>query len=670
MSSDYDPRRYWDAIHSSSEDESAVGYTNLARSLNRARYDVERRNVARALHAAGVRNPRRVLDVGSGTGIWIDFWSRRGAEQIVGVDLAEAAVRRLRVKYPQHEFLQLDIGDGDASLPAEMDAVSAMSVLLHITDEARFERALETLLGCVGPNGVLTLTEPVVVHRWWGEPFGARSNSRARPLASYTRVLDRAGFEIVELRPVSCLLTNVIDTRSPRTFHLLERYWELLSRVVGRRERVGSVVGGLLRPLDLLATELVSAGPSSKVIVARRSRTTPRRLRILIVPEWYPSRSHPYAGAFIRDQARGAALAHDVTVVVHDPAPKAEKRAVAVEDGVRTIRIHTRARPGGLAGRLAFVIALTRLLRAMRRRDEAPDLLHAHVFSSGLIALLASRGRLPVVVSEHQSDFIEQVLRRYDRLLARFVFRHAAVVCPVSPTLGAHLQELEPSGRYEVVPNLVDLEPFLALGDRVPRPPGAKRLLVVATLARQKGLGYLLRALAEVQTVRPDVTLDVVGDGPERPELERLAAALLAPGRYTFHGSRTREEVVDFMARSDVFVLPSIVETFGIAAVEAIAAGLPIIVTSALPGHEQLDGRFGIVVPPADPGALRDAVLTMLAKPWSLPREAALELTRPFSPAAVAEQWSEIYRGVRLRSYRANKLRSAIQRRIAGGRAR
>jgi SAM-dependent methyltransferase len=212
-----------------------------------------------------------VLDIGCGTGIWIDFWRQRGAAQIVGVDLVDASVQRLRKRYPEFEFIREDVADPDAALPSGMDIVSAMSVLLHITSDERFERGLRNILRCVGEGGTLVLVEPAVVHNWWGPPFSLEANSRTRPLSTYTRILADAGFCIVHLRPASCLLGNVIDTRHAASFRVLERQWELLSFIVGQRELVGRVAASVLRPLDLVATRLVSGGPSAKVMVVRRS---------------------------------------------------------------------------------------------------------------------------------------------------------------------------------------------------------------------------------------------------------------------------------------------------------------------------------------------------------------------------------------------------------------
>lgn len=266
----YVAERYWAELHERADDERAVGFAYLPTAINRARYDVERRNVARALLHAGVETPRRVLDIGSGTGIWVDFWRLRGATEITGVDFAEVAVARLRGRYPEHRFLRCDICDPGDQLPQDMDIVSAMSVLLHVTDEERFEAALNNLLRCVRPGGTLVLVEPIVVRRWWGPPFGSTASSKARPLADFARILRAGGFEICALKPSTCLLTNPIDTKRFITYRLLSRYWHDLRRLVGGRERLGRAVAPVLRVLDLTATTVVEPGPAAKILVARR----------------------------------------------------------------------------------------------------------------------------------------------------------------------------------------------------------------------------------------------------------------------------------------------------------------------------------------------------------------------------------------------------------------
>ena len=356
-------------------------------------------------------------------------------------------------------------------------------------------------------------------------------------------------------------------------------------------------------------------------------------MRILIRPEWYPSASSPTAGVFIRDQARAAARLHDVTVLVHHPMPRARGEAsvtTALEDGLRVVRVHTRMRLGTTRGRLEFLAIAALALRRMRRRGQGPDILHGHVFSSGFLALLLSHGRYPVVVSEHHTDFIEGKVRGRDAVVARFVFRHATLVCPVSGRLERHLEQFQPSGRYEVVPEVVDVEPFVPSAQQIARHGGPARLLVVALLSPQKGIEYLLDGWPRCTTPAATScsTSSATAPNGRRSSSSRWCDYLRSR---RFHGERSRAEVAAFMARADAFVLPSVVETFGVVLIEALAAGLPIITTRAVPDYQRFEPPFGIVVQPRDAAALRDAVLAMLERGSTGSPAAALALARSFS---------------------------------------
>ena len=267
----YDPNAYWQELLEGEFSEAGVGYPELARSVNRAMYRTAFHAVTSALKAARIASPpRRVLDIGSGTGLWIDYWQRRGASEITGVDLTAASVERLRRRWPAHDFLQADVGEVGAKFPQDRDVVSAMSVLLHIVDDDRFRQAFSNLAAALRPGGALVLVEPAVVHRWWGPPFGEEASSKARPLADYRTALEGAGLELQVVRPATVLLANVIDTRWAATFHILNIYWSRLVRTVGTNERLGAAAGAVLGGADLLAIHAMRTGPSAKVLVARR----------------------------------------------------------------------------------------------------------------------------------------------------------------------------------------------------------------------------------------------------------------------------------------------------------------------------------------------------------------------------------------------------------------
>jgi SAM-dependent methyltransferase len=268
---EYRPQSYWDELLGDEFSERGVAYPHLARSFNQAMYDSLLSSTAGLLDGHGVGAPRRVLDVGAGTGVWIDFWERRGAAEIVGVDITQVSVDTLRARYPSLRFERLDISDQELPELGRFDAISAMSVLLHITDETRFARALRNLAALLERGGALVLIEPLVVHRWWGPPFDAVANSKARPLADWQATLQGAGLRLDALVPATCLLANAVDTRHRATSRLLWRYWDAVGIGVGRRERVGALAGRALLAVDRLAVRHVRPGPSAKLMLVRQA---------------------------------------------------------------------------------------------------------------------------------------------------------------------------------------------------------------------------------------------------------------------------------------------------------------------------------------------------------------------------------------------------------------
>ena len=134
-------------------------------------------------------------------------------------------------------------------------------------------------------------------------------------------------------------------------------------------------------------------------------------------------------------------------------------------------------------------------------------------------------------------------------------------------------------------------------------------LAFAGRLGPQKALGTALEALVDV----PDATLTVVGDGPERAALERLARELGLDGRVSFLGSMARGQVLRLFRAADASVLSSAWENVPHTVVEALAVGCPVIAT-AVGGVPEVvrDGENGLLVPPGDPGALGAAIARFL----------------------------------------------------------
>jgi glycosyltransferase involved in cell wall biosynthesis len=175
-----------------------------------------------------------------------------------------------------------------------------------------------------------------------------------------------------------------------------------------------------------------------------------------------------------------------------------------------------------------------------------------------------------------------------------------------------------PPERLRIVPEGIDLEPWERADDRpTPNDPGDRTgptLLNVARQYRRKDTRTLLAALPAVLRGHPGATLRVVGGGPELPALRRQAAALGVGDRVRFLGETADDEAVRReYRRADLFCLPSRQEGFGIALLEAMAAGTPIVAADAGAIPEVApDGEAALLVPPGDPAALAAAVRRVL----------------------------------------------------------
>ena len=374
------------------------------------------------------------------------------------------------------------------------------------------------------------------------------------------------------------------------------------------------------------------------------------RLRILVVPKWYPWPEAPVLGSFCREHARALASRHEVAVLAsratRSPGFLLYRLTEEVEDGLRTLRVRYRRpwfRPAAMGCQLLGMLAA---LWRLRRGGFRPDVVHAHVYSAALPALLLGRlSRALVVVTEHYTGFQRGLVRGVDRLVARLAFHGADLVAPVSEDLAGHLRRVAPDANIRVLPNVVDTTVFTAGPQRGSGVPagreGVPRLLSVGALAEKKGHAHLLEALARVRAHR-ELALDVVGDGELREALEARSARLGLAGSVRFHGELPKHEVARLMRAADLFVLPSLHETFGCVLIEAMASGLPSVATRVGGVPEVLCAAAGTLVAPRDRDALATAIEATLERPFD-PHELARTAERRYGYEAFARRWTEVY---------------------------
>lgn len=354
-------------------------------------------------------------------------------------------------------------------------------------------------------------------------------------------------------------------------------------------------------------------------------------------------------GVFCREQARAVARREDVAVLTWrlDSTLRSPFRVdSAQEDGLHTFRVRF-AR--GRVPRSTFAFKLAGCLAAvarLRRGGWWPDVIHAHEYVAGPVALtVGALTRAPVVVSEHYSGFALGTLPAREQRRARWAFEHAGVVCPVSRNLAEHIGALAPAARLEPVPNVVDTDVFV-------RPhtwpsSATPRLVTVGSLVEIKGHRHLVEALGRLRRAGRDLTLDVIGDGPLRPQLEALARTSGVDDLIAFHGTKSKAEVAAALGRADAFVLPSLWENLPCAMLEAMATGLPVVATAVGGVPEIVGPPQGILVTPGSSEALADAISALVDRIGDYDRVGLrAKAVDGFGYEAIARRWASVYRSI------------------------
>jgi glycosyltransferase involved in cell wall biosynthesis len=267
-------------------------------------------------------------------------------------------------------------------------------------------------------------------------------------------------------------------------------------------------------------------------------------------------------------------------------------------------------RPGMSRGK-----RLTRLLEGWARVPAllaclSPDIVHLHSLPvpAATPFLLTVRN---LVVSAWGSDVVWRDRRKV--LLYPFLLARAARVTATSQYLAGVVRTyLRRSRSIDIVAFGVDTAQF----SPAPQRPLVPYIGTVRGLEPKYGIDVLIESLPRVFSYHPSVEVDIAGEGPQREALQRRIADLGIEDRVHLHGQIAHADVPAFLRSLSIFVNPSRQESFGVAAAEAQACGLPVVATNVggLP-EVVLDGKTGALVPPEDPEALASTLAAFLASP-------------------------------------------------------
>jgi len=343
--------------------------------------------------------------------------------------------------------------------------------------------------------------------------------------------------------------------------------------------------------------------------------------KILIITPWYPTPSHPVEGIFIKEQARALASEHAIYVM-----------ALVLTDW-KEILSHIR-KPGKPVKQDNFVLRLDKFhtLPGMRffyglyqqfysqKLEKAfdeiistwgiPDVIHAHiVLPAGAAALrVGKKHNIPVVLTEHTGPFSLHLRTKVCRQLTSQTLLGMDQVIAVSPALRGQITDFEPHVKVKTIGNVID-DNFFAPTSFAGESESVFRFLTIAILTEIKGIKYLLEAMRILsKETNQRFELVIGGDGPERKTLEQQVKNTGMMSYCKFTGALDRPQVRNWINQSDVFILPSLSETFGVVLLEAMMCGKPVIATRCGGPEDLVTPETGVLVDVADSNALAKAM--------------------------------------------------------------
>lgn len=370
-----------------------------------------------------------------------------------------------------------------------------------------------------------------------------------------------------------------------------------------------------------------------------------------MVTTWYPSRASPGAGSYIARDVAALAVDHDITVL-HLVSRALDDGDRHFWDGaveVTRVQADVRTLTGWWAAR-----------SAVKEFLADADVLHT-MAAPALLPWILRRPGLPWVHTEHWSGVANIAGTGRARLLrgaGRRLLGRPDVVVAVSEFLAQAVRTMRTS-RTDVIGNIVEPAPLSGLlEDPQPtagrstqlvdaaEPPPALTLIAVGTLSAHKGWGIFLDAVRQLREDEVDVRAVWVGDGPDRDALVRAVDDAGLTDRFRVTGHVSASAVHAELERADIFVLPTRLETFSLATVEALVAGCPVVVTG-VGGHVEMvtpqSGRVVDRTAAAVAAGVRDAAASC-TRADALARGA--ELAERFSRTRFRARYGALYQEV------------------------
>lgn len=290
------------------------------------------------------------------------------------------------------------------------------------------------------------------------------------------------------------------------------------------------------------------------------------------------------------------------------------------------------------------------ILNLINKKEIKFDLIHAHyIWPSGLVGVeLKNKFKVPVVITEHTSRTVYKELKRKNKNYIRALKLSDSIIRVNRKDVPLFIEAGVSPDKVFYIPNGYDGKKFVKIDEKRCRkklnlPLDKKIILNVGNLYDEvKGHKYLIEAVGKIVNQRKDILCIIVGEGKLRSKLQKLINDLNLNGYVKLVGAKPHDEIPLWMNACDLLVLPSLMESFGLVQIEALACGKPVV-AARNSGSEELivNENLGYLVEPKNPDELAEKTLTALNKEWD--EEHILNYVLRFRSKETAKEIFKVY---------------------------
>lgn len=378
-------------------------------------------------------------------------------------------------------------------------------------------------------------------------------------------------------------------------------------------------------------------------------------MNIFFVSRGWPSTQEPQWGCFERDQALAlASLGHNITVLSVDIRAGLKLRKLGItqkkENGISIYNLYS-----GPWGRILMIVSFGLYQKIIRKvflvllkhvieREGVPDLLYTHYLGNSHMAIIGKWAYgIPIVGIEHFSSVGRDKIIKRNRKKVEETYKYLDALITVSSALQENIKKKFNIDSI-VVHNMVGREFNYCICERN---DSIVRFITVGNLLPIKGYDILIEAMYHGRLPEGGWSLDIIGEGPERDILTSRIKQYHLEKNIHLHGRMDRQSIVERLNKSDVYILSSRLETFGVAAIEALACGLPVIATECGGPMEFVNTTNAITCPPDNVERMAESINYMYHNYRHYDRsKIADDCQNRFSAEAIGKQLEQIFKDI------------------------